>query len=523
MEGGSLYFEVLGDGAAIVLIHGAFGDRRMWDDQFEALAAEFRVIRYDHRGFGQSTLPEAAYSPVADLLRLLDHLDIPKAHLVGNSLGGTLALDFTLEHPSRVASLVMVAAGPNGYEVPEEDRNRINAVFAAAEEQGIEPALELWLSDPMLAATNDNADVRERVRMMATENSRVFRMQFWPSEPIEPPALQRLSEVAVPTLIIVGERDTPLIHAMSEAVSQGISGARIVTIAGADHLPQMEKPDEFNRIVTTFLGSQEAVAAGYVQVDGSELFYETRGEGQTLVLIHDGLLHRESWDAQFEAFAEYYRVIRYDRRGYGRSPMPTQEYSHIEDLYALLYSLAPDSVILAAISSGGAIAIEYTLAHPERVEALVLVGAVVGGLGFTDHFVERGADAVELAQEGRDIPKVIDYWVSDPYLIAPMNTTAKQRLRQLLTTNPQDLQTPYNLVRWPDEPALERLGEIGVPTLIIVGEYDIPDVHAHAGAIDAGIPGAKRVIIDDAGHLAQLEQPDAFNQLVLGFLRGDAN
>ena len=98
---------------------------------------KYRVIRYDHRGFGKSPAPESAYSPVQDLVDLLDQLKIDRAHIVGNSMGGSLGIDFTLLHPSRVASLTVVASGPNGVPVPQEDQDRMNAVFKTAAEQGL--------------------------------------------------------------------------------------------------------------------------------------------------------------------------------------------------------------------------------------------------------------------------------------------------------------------------------------------------------------------------------------------------
>src|SRR5436190_12377724 len=104
VDGGSLYYETRGKGAPVILIHGGFGDRRMWDSQVEPLSQAFRVIRYDHRGFGKSAPPTQAYSPVADLVTLMDHLELKRANLVGNSMGGTVALDFALLQPDRTGA-----------------------------------------------------------------------------------------------------------------------------------------------------------------------------------------------------------------------------------------------------------------------------------------------------------------------------------------------------------------------------------------------------------------------------------
>ena len=255
VEGGQIYYETLGSGPAVMLIHGGFGDRRMWDEQFRALAASYRVVRYDHRGFGRSSAPQAAYSPVADLNLLLSHLGIERASLIGNSLGGTLALDYALKHPERVAKIIVVASGASGYPVSEEEIESVRSIFRTAEERGAQTALELWLNHPMLSATHSYPPARERIRHMVTDNSAIFRMQHWPSEPMQPPAYERLSEIRQPTLVIVGDHDTPLVRQMGAATAARIQGARLVTMENADHLPQMEKPEEFNRLIREFLSS----------------------------------------------------------------------------------------------------------------------------------------------------------------------------------------------------------------------------------------------------------------------------
>jgi pimeloyl-ACP methyl ester carboxylesterase len=227
----------------------------MWDDQFNILGRQFRVVRYDQRGFGKSTAPQEAYSPVGDLLQLLDYLKIEQAHLVGNSMGGGLALDFALKHPARVASLCIVASGPNGYPAPQKDVESVIAVFRAAEKEGLARAVEMWLAHPMVGVASKTPQVSQRLRAMVSENSGMFRMKYWPSEPMKPAAMQLLKEVRVPTLVIFGDRDTQLVQAAATAAAEGIPGAKRVVIRGADHLPQMVKAKEFNRVLLDFLDS----------------------------------------------------------------------------------------------------------------------------------------------------------------------------------------------------------------------------------------------------------------------------
>ena len=169
-------------------------------------------------------------------------------------------------------------------------------------------------------------------------------------------------------------------------------------------------------------------------------------------------------------------------------------------------------------SHGGEISINFTLDHPELVKRLILVGAVVGGLPYTEHFILRGVSNSASLRKG-DVAAGLRAWANDRYLIAPGNDVARKKLLELLVANPQDMTHSDQVL--PIKPALPRLGEIHVPTLVLVGDADIPDVHAHAGAIEAGIPRARRVVVPGTGHIMYLEKPDQFEHIVLDFM--DAN
>jgi pimeloyl-ACP methyl ester carboxylesterase len=267
--------------------------------------------------------------------------------------------------------------------------------------------------------------------------------------------------------------------------------------------------------------TQDSIVSGYLDVADGELFYETCGNGdETIVLIHDGLVHGEVWDGQFSIFAEKYRVIRYDRRGYGRSPMPQKKYSNIEDLYQVFTFLKIDKAILIGMSSGGGLAIDFTLEHPDKVKSLIVVGAVVGGFSYSDHFQTRGGRLT--AADYANPEKLLKYFVKeDPYEIAPQNKEVKEKLWKLMQSYPQNIDfAKGRLAEIPERKAIDILNEIRVPTLIIVGEFDIPDVFVHAGAIESGIAFAQKEIIQNAGHLVPLEQPKLFNSRVLNFLNG---
>ena len=254
----------------------------------------------------------------------------------------------------------------------------------------------------------------------------------------------------------------------------------------------------------------------FLEVDGAKLYYEECGSApQVVVLVHDGVLHSAAWDDVWPDFCKHFHTIRYDRRGYGRSPVAAHGYYAADDLAAVLHHLRIKRLAIVGSSHGGEISINFTLDHPEMVEQLVLVGAVVGGMPYTKHFLERG-DVLGKPLEKGDIKGAIAAAVNDKYLTAPGSDAAKKRMADILSANPQDLTHPELELRV--RPALPRLGEIHIPTLLLVGDADIPDVHAHAGAIEAGVPRARRVVISDAGHLMYLEKPAEFSRIVIEFL-----
>jgi 3-oxoadipate enol-lactonase len=264
---------------------------------------------------------------------------------------------------------------------------------------------------------------------------------------------------------------------------------------------------------TPSAGSQRG---SFLDVDGAKLYYEECGTGpEAVVLVHDGVLHSAAWDEVWPEFCKHFHTIRYDRRGYGRSPAATEGYFATDDLAALLRHLKLSHTAIVGSSHGGEISINFTLDHPEMVQQLVLVGAVVGGMPYSKHFLDRGSVLGKPLEKG-DIQGAVAAASQDKYLVALGNDAARKRMADLLSANPQDLtHADFEL---PVKPALARLHEIRIPTLLLVGDADIPDVHAHAGALEAGIPRARRVVISNVGHLMYLEKPQEFSRIVIGFL-----
>ena len=255
------------------------------------------------------------------------------------------------------------------------------------------------------------------------------------------------------------------------------------------------------------VAGQRASGGRYLTVDSSRLYYEECGTGQPVVLLHDGLLHSVTWDPVWPQLCARFHVFRYDRRGMGRSDTPRRPFIPTEDLTALLADRGIASATLVGSSSGAGLAIDYAFRHPDKVDRLVLIGPVVHGMGSSDHFLERGAKNNEPLVRG-DIAAAAKNWANDKYEIAGGHRAARAVLYESLAANPQDLLYQGNLEIHFASPAAARMAEIRAPTLVLVGESDIPDVQAYAGAVELGIWGAKREVVRDAGHLVQLEQPN---------------
>ena len=272
------------------------------------------------------------------------------------------------------------------------------------------------------------------------------------------------------------------------------------------------------------ISTQELVArigstSGLTEVSGNHIYYEVAGNGPPIVFLHDGLLHSLGFDAQFKTFSKNYAVVRYDRPGYGASKPPIVSYSEVETLKGLFDFLGLREAILIGGSAGGRLAIDFAIAYPDHVGALVLVGAEARGAEF---------DALGEYRRGRNqwgeetVEEFIEFWADDQWLIAEENQSARTRLRQILTASPQ------NLMGFPVEildnmEALTHLSEIQVPTLVMVGEFDIADNHAHSGVIQISIKNSEWQVVTHSGHLIYLEQPDRFNQLVIEFLNRRVN
>lgn len=257
---GSLYYETAGVGEALVLSHAAFLDSRMFDEQWDLLAQHFRVIRYDMRGYGQSSEARGPLCRRDDLRRLLEHLSVKHAHFVGCSNGGTIVLDLTLEQPNLALSLTLVGSTPSGFQMQGEPPRYMVEMFDAVQHGDVERANELqiriWL-DGMFREP-EQMDGGLRAKALAMNHISVARKTFWtadmqPLNLLDPPAVNRLSEVSCPVLVVVGALDHPEILRAADLLVEEIGNAQKVVIDAAGHVPSFEHPEAFATLLIDFL------------------------------------------------------------------------------------------------------------------------------------------------------------------------------------------------------------------------------------------------------------------------------
>jgi pimeloyl-ACP methyl ester carboxylesterase len=265
--------------------------------------------------------------------------------------------------------------------------------------------------------------------------------------------------------------------------------------------------------------------SGYVTVGGAKLYYEMAGEGQTMVLCHAGFVDSGMWDGQWEAFAQHYRVIRFDMRGYGKSDPATGPVSRRNDLYQVLTQLNVERAILLGCSMGGESVLDLALEHPEMASALILVSAAPTGFEMQGEPPRYLMEMIEAAAQG-DVERAselqIRIWVDGMYR-EPEQVDAEvrahaARMNRIPVENRTFLVADSQPTNPPEPPAVGRLGDIRVPTLIIAGALDHPEIVRAADVMAREIKGAQKVIIQNAAHVPNMEHPAEFNQAVLGFL-----
>lgn len=263
---------------------------------------------------------------------------------------------------------------------------------------------------------------------------------------------------------------------------------------------------------------------GTVAVNGARLYYQIAGNGEPLVLLHAGIADSRMWKAQFETFAQQYRVIAYDLRGYGQSDTPDLPFAHHRDLTTLLDHFDVESAHLLGASAGGAVALDFALEHPHRVRTVSLAATAVEGYQFTDHrTLERWEETETVLEDGeyeRAAEIESEMWLAGPnrdldQLGPELRTLLKD---MLLRSYEVSLDEDRENEQRSQPTAVSRLDDIEAPVLILIGDRDRPDMHTIAEILAEQIPDTETIVIPETAHLPNLERPDRFAEHVLDFL-----
>jgi 3-oxoadipate enol-lactonase len=261
------------------------------------------------------------------------------------------------------------------------------------------------------------------------------------------------------------------------------------------------------------------VSEGFVDINGASLFYTVEGSGPPVVFLHGNGLDYRIWDDQAVAFAERYTVVRYDLRGFGRSSLPDgRPYLHAEDLHAVLDALEIRKPAVVGHSMGGGAAVNFAVLYPQDARALVVLASSLGGFAYSQE-MKTEAGNLPLTAQRKGIAVAREMLLQRGLFAATMeNPRASMRLREIVAS--------YSGWHWMNRdngqplapPAIERLGSISIPTLVMVGERDAADIRAVAETLAVGIPGAKKAVLTGVGHMPCMEDPAAVNALVMRFL-----
>ena len=263
-----------------------------------------------------------------------------------------------------------------------------------------------------------------------------------------------------------------------------------------------------------------AIAQGghWASVGGARLYYEQSGHGPAVILIHGLSLDHRMWAPQVDALSRHFRVVRYDVRGFGQSDPAQAGHDPVADLLGLMQHLHIRRARLVGMSMGGAIAVDFALTHPDRVASLVLIAGNINGFPHP-HFGERFAPVFGAGRAGNlDSAKAL--WLRDP-LVVPVHDSAAvaTTVRTIIADCPcRQFADPRLMPVAATPAAFGQLESVAVPTLAINGESDDPDMLAIADAVEHRVPEARRLVVPDAGHLVNLEQPAAVNEALLAFL-----
>jgi pimeloyl-ACP methyl ester carboxylesterase len=261
---GKLYYEEAGEGETLVLSHAAFLDSRMFDEIWPVLSQHYHVIRYDMRGYGQSSPAQGPICRRKDLEQLLDFLGVQRAHLLGCSNGGQISLDLALERPQLAASLTLVGSTPSGFNLEGNPPRYLFEMFEAAQsgdwERASELQIRIWLDGESRPPEALDPGLRQKALEMnriAVRQSTFFVADAQPLSPLDPPAVTRLEAVGCPSLILAGALDHAEVLRAAQEMTARIPDARQSLFEGCGHVPSYEKPEAFVKQLLSFLSNNQ--------------------------------------------------------------------------------------------------------------------------------------------------------------------------------------------------------------------------------------------------------------------------
>lgn len=245
--------------------------------------------------------------------------------------------------------------------------------------------------------------------------------------------------------------------------------------------------------------------------DGVSLYYEVHGTGPTILLTHGYSATSQMWRGQVEALSEEHQLVTWDMRGHGQSDSPEDpalysEPATVADMAALLDAVGAKTAIIGGLSLGGYMSLAFHRVHPDRTDALLIIDT---GPGYKNDEAREGWNRTSIKTAERyetEGLKVLEVGSAE-------RRTARHKSAEGLALAARGMLTQR------DAGVITSLPDVRVPSIVVVGSEDKPFLAA-SDYMAAKIPGAKKAVIDGAGHAANIDQPEAFNTAIVGFLKG---
>lgn len=268
--------------------------------------------------------------------------------------------------------------------------------------------------------------------------------------------------------------------------------------------------------------AQSEGTSGFININAGKLYYESSGDGETIVLIHGFTLDRRMWDNEFSELSKRFRTIRYDLRGHGKSSRVSENFSHVDDLVALLDTLNVKKTHLIGLSLGGWIATDCSIADRDRIHKAILI-APYYPLSKKHPFDDRIVQHISIARQGK-LKDGLSRWLDDPlFQPASEHEALKAKLREIVLVGHAELGDGALFVNADKQTSSAREAnktpsDIRCPVLCLVGKRDLPRFHAVADYFSETIPDITVVTVPDSGHMANMENPGFVMAQINGFL-----